>query len=74
MALSDCWCSLGLYGTVFCLVTAFSLPVDYRTITITCLVCAPLFTAVFAPALSTKARAALYLWAALPRAGITVWR
>ena len=63
---------LGLYGTVFCLVTAFSLPVDYRTITITCLVCAPLFTAVFALPWYWS-RVALYLGCAAA-VGITAWR
>ena len=42
VALSDClMLFMGLYGTLFCLITAFHLPVDYRTITAACLVCAP---------------------------------
>lgn len=73
VALSDClMLFLGLYGTVFCLVTAFSLPVDYRTITMTCLVCAPLFTAVFALPWYWS-RVALYLGCAAA-VGITAWR
>ena len=73
VALSDClMLFLGLYGTVFCLVTAFHLPVDYQTITAACLVCAPLFTAVFALPWYW-ARAALYLGCAAAVA-VTAWR
>ena len=71
--LSDClMLFLGLYGTVFCLITAFQLPVEYRTITVTCLVCAIFFTAVFA--LPWRwARGALYPGCAVAVA-VTAWR
>lgn len=73
VALSDClMLFLGLYGTLFCLITAFHLPVDYRTITAACLVCVPLFTAVFALPWYW-ARAALYLGCAAAVA-VTAWR
>ena len=73
VVLSDClMLFLGLYGTVFCLISAFHLPVDYRTITVTCLVCAPLFTVVFS--LPWRwARGALYLGCAAAVA-VTAWR
>ena len=71
--LADClMLFLGLYGTVFCLITAFQLPVEYRTITVTCLVCAVFFTAVFA--LPWRwARGALYPGCAAAVA-VTAWR
>ena len=73
VVLSDClMLFLGLYGTVFCLISAFHLPVDYRAVTVTCLACVLFFTAVFA--LPWRwVRGALYLGCAAGLAA-TVWR
>lgn len=63
---------LGVYGSIFCLVTAFQLPVDGGKLTLTCLAAAAAALIVFSiPRLGVRLLLVLAALAAL--AGVVVW-